>query len=128
MTHSFPPTRSSNLLFTGIPLDEMSVSMTMNGAVLPELALSILAAEEQGVAPEKLRGTIQNDILTVFMVRNTSSYPQAPSLRLIPYIFASPSPPIPKLHTIPSPCSHIQTTGEHHHPSLAHPRPVTRPN
>src|SRR3546814_11870617 len=80
MTHSFPPTRSSNLLFSGIPLDEMSVSMTMNGAVLPVLALYILAAEEQGVAPEKLSGTIQNDILKEFMVRNTYIYPDRKSV------------------------------------------------
>src|SRR6201995_3416547 len=70
-------------LFEGIPLDEMSVSMTMNGAVLPVMALYIAAAEEQGVAPEKLSGTIQNDILKEFMVRNTYIYPPAPSMRII---------------------------------------------
>src|ERR1700682_6108532 len=70
-------------LFSGIPLDRMSVSMTMNGAVLPVLALYIVAAEEQGVPPQKLSGTIQNDILKEFMVRNTYIYPPAPSLRII---------------------------------------------
>src|SRR5690606_16207482 len=69
-------------LFDGIPLDRMSVSMTMNGAVLPILALYILAAEEQGVAPRELAGTIQNDILKEFMVRNTYIYPPAPSMRI----------------------------------------------
>ena len=71
------------ILFDGIPLDKMSVSMTMNGAVLPVLANFIVAAEEQGVAPEKLSGTIQNDILKEFMVRNTYIYPPAPSMRIV---------------------------------------------
>ena len=75
-------------LFDGIPLDEMSVSMTMNGAVLPVLALYIVAAEEQGVTPEQLTGTIQNDILKEFMVRNTYIYPPQPSMRIISDIFA----------------------------------------
>ena len=75
-------------LFDGIPLDEMSVSMTMNGAVLPVLALYIAAAEEQGVKPEQLSGTIQNDILKEFMVRNTYIYPPAPSMRIISDIFS----------------------------------------
>ena len=75
-------------LFDGIPLDEMSVSMTMNGAVLPVLALYIAAAEEQGVKPEQLTGTIQNDILKEFMVRNTYIYPPLPSMRIISDIFA----------------------------------------
>ena len=75
-------------LFDGIPLDEMSVSMTMNGAVLPVLALYIVAAEEQGVKPEQLAGTIQNDILKEFMVRNTYIYPPAPSMRIISDIFS----------------------------------------
>src|SRR5271155_3293217 len=75
-------------LFSGIPLDQMSVSMTMNGAVLPVLALYIVAAEEQGVPPEKLAGTIQNDILKEFMVRNTYIYPPKPSLRIISDIFS----------------------------------------
>ena len=71
------------ILFNEIPLDKVSVSMTMNGAVLPILALYIVAAEEQGVPPEKLAGTIQNDILKEFMVRNTYIYPPKPSLRII---------------------------------------------
>ena len=75
-------------LFSGIPLDQMSVSMTMNGAVLPIMALYIVAAEEQGVSPEKLAGTIQNDILKEFMVRNTYIYPPKPSMRIISDIFA----------------------------------------
>ena len=75
-------------LFDGIPLDQMSVSMTMNGAVLPVLALYVVAAEEQGVTPEQLAGTIQNDILKEFMVRNTYIYPPAPSMRIISDIFA----------------------------------------
>src|SRR5579863_9006092 len=74
-------------LFDGIPLDRMSVSMTMNGAVLPVLALYVVAAEEQGVASEQLTGTIQNDILKEFMVRNTYIYPPAPSMRIISDIF-----------------------------------------
>src|SRR5438045_6952404 len=74
-------------LFQGIPLDEMSVSMTMNGAVLPVLALYIVAAEEQGVKPEQLAGTIQNDILKEFMVRNNYIYPPKPSMRIISDIF-----------------------------------------
>ena len=76
-----------NLLFRDIPLDRMSVSMTMNGAVLPVLALFITAAEEQGVPPEALAGTIQNDVLKEFMVRNTYIYPPTPSMRIISYIF-----------------------------------------
>jgi methylmalonyl-CoA mutase len=75
-------------LFDGIPLEEMTVSMTMNGAVLPVLALYIVAAEEQGVPPEKLAGTIQNDILKEFMVRNTYIYPPEPSMRIVSDIFA----------------------------------------
>ena len=75
-------------LFAGIPLDTMSVSMTMNGAVLPVMALYVVAAEEQGVGPEKLAGTIQNDILKEFMVRNTYIYPPQPSMRIISDIFA----------------------------------------
>src|SRR6202167_6016830 len=83
-------------LFSGIPLDRMSVSMTMNGAVLPILALFVAAAEEQGVPPEKLSGTIQNDILKEFMVRNTYIYPPAPSMRIISDIFAYTSQKMPK--------------------------------
>ena len=76
------------VLFDGIPLDEMTVSMTMNGAVLPVLALYVVAAEEQGVEPEQLAGTIQNDILKEFMVRNTFIYPPAPSMRIVADIIA----------------------------------------
>jgi methylmalonyl-CoA mutase len=75
-------------LFDHIPLDKVSVSMTMNGAVLPVLALFIVAGEEQGVPPEELSGTIQNDILKEFMVRNTYIYPPAPSMRIVSDIFA----------------------------------------
>ena len=85
-------------LFAGIPLDQMSVSMTMNGAVLPILALYIVAAEEQGVAPEKLAGTIQNDILKEFMVRNTYIYPPTPSMRIISDIFAYTSQNLSLIH------------------------------
>src|SRR5439155_24862133 len=86
-------------LFDGIPLDKMSVSMTMNGAVLPVLALYIVAAEEQGVAPEKLAGTIQNDILKEFMVRNTYIYPPQPSMRIISDIFAFTSQRMPRFNS-----------------------------
>ncbi|TMR93528.1 methylmalonyl-CoA mutase [Nonomuraea basaltis] len=98
-------------LFDGIPLDEMSVSMTMNGAVLPVLALYIVAAEEQGVAPEQLAGTIQNDILKEFMVRNTYIYPPAPSMRIISDIFAYTSEKMPKFNSISISGYHIQEAG-----------------
>ena len=98
-------------LFSGIPLDRMSVSMTMNGAVLPVLALYIVAAEEQGVAPEKLSGTIQNDILKEFMVRNTYIYPPAPSLRIISDIFAFASARMPKFNSISISGYHMQEAG-----------------
>lgn len=98
-------------LFAGIPLDEMSVSMTMNGAVLPILALYIVAAEEQGVAPEKLAGTIQNDILKEFMVRNTYIYPPAPSMRIISDIFAWSSKHMPKYNSISISGYHMQEAG-----------------
>src|ERR1700738_3977806 len=87
-------------LVGGIPLDQMSVSMTMNGAVLPILALFVAAAEEQGVPPEKLSGTVQNDILKEFMVRNTYIYPPAPSMRIISDIFAYTSQKMPKYNSI----------------------------
>src|SRR3974377_1029775 len=87
-------------LFAGIPLDRMSVSMTMNGAVLPVLALYVVAAEEQGVPSEKLSGTIQNDILKEFMVRNTYIYPPAGSLRIVAHIFAFTSERMPKFNSI----------------------------
>jgi methylmalonyl-CoA mutase len=98
-------------LFSGIPLERMSVSMTMNGAVLPVLALYIVAAEEQGVPPEKLAGTIQNDILKEFMVRNTYIYPPAPSLRIISDIFAFTSERMPKFNSISISGYHMQEAG-----------------
>ncbi|MBD2892666.1 Methylmalonyl-CoA mutase large subunit [Actinomadura sp. RB99] len=98
-------------LFDGIPLDRMSVSMTMNGAVLPVLALYIAAAEEQGVKPEGLAGTIQNDILKEFMVRNTYIYPPAPSMRIISDIFAYTSQRMPKYNSISISGYHIQEAG-----------------
>jgi methylmalonyl-CoA mutase len=98
-------------LFSGIPLDQMSVSMTMNGAVLPVLALYIVAAEEQGVPHAKLSGTIQNDILKEFMVRNTYIYPPAPSLRIISDIFAYTSAEMPKFNSISVSGYHMQEAG-----------------
>jgi methylmalonyl-CoA mutase len=98
-------------LFAGIPLDKMSVSMTMNGAVLPILALYIVAAEEQGVPPEKLSGTIQNDILKEFMVRNTYIYPPTPSIRIISDIFAFTSERMPKFNSISISGYHMQEAG-----------------
>jgi methylmalonyl-CoA mutase len=98
-------------LFAGIPLDQMSVSMTMNGAVLPVLALYIVAAEEQGVPPEKLSGTIQNDILKEFMVRNTYIYPPAPSLRIISDIFSFTAAHMPKFNSISISGYHMQEAG-----------------
>jgi methylmalonyl-CoA mutase len=98
-------------LFEGIPLDQMSVSMTMNGAVLPVLALYIVAAEEQGVPPEKLAGTIQNDILKEFMVRNTYIYPPQPSVRIISDIFAYTSQKMPRYNSISISGYHIQEAG-----------------
>ncbi|MFE0106119.1 methylmalonyl-CoA mutase [Streptomyces sp. NPDC059009] len=98
-------------LFDGIPLDKMTVSMTMNGAVLPVLALYIVAAEEQGVPPEKLAGTIQNDILKEFMVRNTYIYPPKPSMRIISDIFAYTSQKMPRYNSISISGYHIQEAG-----------------
>ena len=98
-------------LFAGIPIDRMSVSMTMNGAVLPVLALYIVAAEEQGVPPEKLSGTIQNDILKEFMVHNTYIYPPAASLRIISDIFAFTAAHMPKFNSISVSGYHMQEAG-----------------
>ncbi|MEU4656425.1 methylmalonyl-CoA mutase [Streptomyces sp. NPDC023723] len=98
-------------LFDGIPLDRMTVSMTMNGAVLPVLALYIVAAEEQGVPPEKLAGTIQNDILKEFMVRNTYIYPPKPSMRIISDIFGYTSRRMPRYNSISISGYHIQEAG-----------------
>jgi methylmalonyl-CoA mutase len=98
-------------LFSGIPLEQMTVSMTMNGAVLPVLALYVVAAEEQGVPPEKLAGTIQNDILKEFMVRNTYIYPPTPSMRIISDIFAYTSARMPKFNSISISGYHMQEAG-----------------
>ncbi|MDI3315016.1 MAG: methylmalonyl-CoA mutase [Mycobacterium sp.] len=98
-------------LFDGIDLSKVSVSMTMNGAVLPVLALYVVAAEEQGVPPEKLSGTIQNDILKEFMVRNTYIYPPKPSMRIISDIFAYTSAKMPKFNSISISGYHMQEAG-----------------
>ncbi|WP_350333103.1 methylmalonyl-CoA mutase [Coralliovum pocilloporae] len=98
-------------LFDGIPLDQMSVSMTMNGAVLPCLALYIVAAEEQGVSQDLLSGTIQNDILKEFMVRNTYIYPPAPSMKIISDIFSYTSRHMPKFNSISISGYHMQEAG-----------------
>lgn len=99
------------ILFDGIPLDQMSVSMTMNGAVIPILAFFIVAGEEQGVAQAQLDGTIQNDILKEFMVRNTYIYPPAPSMRIISDIFAYTSEHMPKFNSISISGYHMQEAG-----------------
>jgi methylmalonyl-CoA mutase len=99
------------VLFDGIPLDQMTVSMTMNGAVLPIMAFYIVSAEEQGVPPEKLAGTIQNDILKEFMVRNTYIYPPLPSMRIIGDIFAYCSSQMPKFNCISVSGYHMQEAG-----------------
>jgi methylmalonyl-CoA mutase len=99
------------ILFNGIPLDQMSVSMTMNGAVIPILALFIVAGEEQGVKPEQLTGTIQNDILKEFMVRNTYIYPPKPSMRIIADIFSYTSKHMPKFNSISISGYHMQEAG-----------------
>ena len=99
------------LLFDGIPLDQMSVSMTMNGAVLPIMAFYIVAAEEQGVSPERLSGTIQNDILKEFMVRNTYIYPPEPSMRIIADIFSYTARRMPRFNSISISGYHMQEAG-----------------
>ncbi|MDP6342839.1 MAG: methylmalonyl-CoA mutase family protein, partial [Alphaproteobacteria bacterium] len=99
------------ILFDGIPLDRMSVSMTMNGAVLPTMANYIVAAEEQGVAPEQLAGTIQNDILKEFMVRNTYIYPPEPSMRIVSDIIAFTAEQMPKFNSISISGYHMQEAG-----------------
>jgi methylmalonyl-CoA mutase len=99
------------MLFDGIPLDEMSVSMTMNGAVLPIMAFFIVAAQEQGVDEEKLSGTIQNDILKEFMVRNTYIYPPAPSMRIVGDIFKYTSEKMPKFNSISISGYHMHEAG-----------------
>ena len=99
------------ILFDGIPLDGISVSMTMNGAVLPVLAMFIVAAEEQGVAPDRLTGTIQNDILKEFMVRNTYIYPPAPSMRIVADIIAWCATSMPRFNSISISGYHMQEAG-----------------
>jgi methylmalonyl-CoA mutase len=99
------------ILFDGIPLDQMSVSMTMNGAVLPVLAFYIVAAQEQGVTLDKLSGTIQNDILKEFMVRNTYIYPPAPSMRIVADIFEFTSKHMPRFNSISVSGYHMQEAG-----------------
>ncbi|WP_019668560.1 methylmalonyl-CoA mutase [Eudoraea adriatica] len=99
------------ILFDGIPLDKMSVSMTMNGAVLPIMAFYIVAAEEQGVSPEQLAGTIQNDILKEFMVRNTYIYPPSPSMHIIADIFEFTSKNMPRFNSISISGYHMQEAG-----------------
>ncbi len=99
------------ILFDGIPLDQMSVSMTMNGAVLPIMALYIVAAEEQGVAQEKLSGTIQNDILKEFMVRNTFIYPPPPSMRIVADILSYTARHMPRFNSISISGYHMQEAG-----------------
>ncbi|MGD8439137.1 MAG: methylmalonyl-CoA mutase [Holophagae bacterium] len=103
--------RDMRILFDGIPLDRVSVSMTMNGAVLPIMALYVIAAEEQGVPPEKLAGTIQNDILKEFMVRNTYIYPPEPSMRIIADIFRFTSERMPRFNSISISGYHMQEAG-----------------
>ncbi|HIB68583.1 MAG TPA: methylmalonyl-CoA mutase, partial [Phycisphaerales bacterium] len=103
--------KDMRVLFDGIPLDKMSVSMTMNGAVLPILALFIVAGEEQGVKRSELTGTIQNDILKEFMVRNTYIYPPRPSLRIISDIFAYTSTEMPRFNSISISGYHMQEAG-----------------
>ena len=99
------------ILFDGIPLDQMSVSMTMNGAVLPILASFIVAGEEQGVAIKDLSGTIQNDILKEFMVRNTYIYPPDPSMRIVADIIEYTSKEMPKFNSISISGYHMQEAG-----------------
>ncbi|MGB3144924.1 MAG: methylmalonyl-CoA mutase family protein, partial [Maribacter sp.] len=108
------------ILFDGIPLDEMSVSMTMNGAVLPIMAFYIVAAEEQGVALSKLAGTIQNDILKEFMVRNTYIYPPKPSMQLVADIFEYTSQYMPKFNSISISGYHMHEAGAPAHMELAY--------
>jgi methylmalonyl-CoA mutase len=108
------------MLFDQIPLDQMSVSMTMNGAVLPIMAFFIVAAEEQGVKPEQLSGTIQNDILKEFMVRNTYIYPPAPSMRIVADIFAYCAKEMPKFNSISISGYHMHEAGAPAHLELAY--------
>ena len=109
-----------NILFRDIPLDRMSVSMTMNGAVMPVLALFIIAAEEQGVSPAALAGTIQNDVLKEFMVRKTYIYPPAPSMRIISDIFSYCAAEMPKFNFISVSGYHMQEAGASNDLELAY--------
>ncbi|MBT8230506.1 MAG: methylmalonyl-CoA mutase, partial [Bacteroidia bacterium] len=99
------------ILFDQIPLDQMSVSMTMNGAVIPIMAFYIVAAEEQGVSPDQLKGTIQNDILKEFMVRNTYIYPPLPSMRIISDIFSYTARYMPRFNSISISGYHMHEAG-----------------
>ena len=99
------------ILFDGIPLEQMSVSMTMNGAVLPIMAMYIVAAEEQGTGPERLSGTLQNDILKEFMVRNTYIYPPEPSMRIVADIISYSAKQMPKFNSISISGYHMQEAG-----------------
>ncbi len=108
------------ILFDEIPLDKMSVSMTMNGAVIPILAFYIVAAEEQGVKPHQLNGTIQNDILKEFMVRNTYIYPPEPSMRIVADIFEYTSKHMPKFNSISISGYHMHEAGAPAHIELAY--------
>ena len=108
------------ILFDQIPLDQMSVSMTMNGAVLPIMAFFIVAAHEQGVPPEKLSGTIQNDILKEFMVRNTYIYPPEPSMRIVGDIFAYTARHMPRFNSISISGYHMHEAGAPAHIELAY--------
>ncbi len=108
------------LLFEGIPLDKMSVSMTMNGAVIPIMAFFIVAAEEQGIQPHQLSGTIQNDILKEFMVRNTYIYPPEPSMRIVADIFAYTARHMPRFNSISISGYHMHEAGAPAHMELAY--------
>ena len=114
------------ILFGGIPLDRVSVSMTMNGAVLPVLAGYIVAAEEQGIAQEKLSGTIQNDILKEFMVRNTYIYPPEPSMRIVADIIEYTAHHMPKFNSISISGYHMQEAGATQRSSWRSPWPTAR--
>ena len=109
-----------NLLFDGIPLDQMSVSMTMNGAVIPVLASFIASGEEQGCPREKLTGTIQNDILKEFMVRNTFIFPPKPSMRIVADIIEYTSKKMPKFNSISISGYHMQEAGANQVQELAY--------
>ena len=114
----------AKILFDGIPLDQMSVSMTMNGAVLPTLANYIVAAEEQGVSQDQLAGTIQNDILKEFMVRNTYIYPPSPSMRIVADIIGYTATHMPKLTRSRSPATTCRKQGRRSSRSWRSPSPT----